>query len=242
MSIESPDQSAVVLEVWSDIACPWCYIGKHRFETALARFPHRDRVQVVWRSYQLSPDTPVGLRRAEVDALVEMKGMPADQVKQMFAHVANTAAVDGLTMDFDTVVAANTFDAHRLIHVAGDRGEDVMAALFRAHFAQGRVIDDREELVAIAVEVGLDADAVRTALDSGAEAERVRDDLAQARALGISGVPFFVANRAIGVSGAQPVEVFTQLLEKAYADASPIVTLAGSADADGACVDGSCAV
>lgn len=242
MSIESPDQStaAVVLEVWSDIACPWCYIGKHRFETALAAFPDRDRVRVVWRSYQLSPDTPAGLRRSEVDALVEMKGMPADQVKQMFAHVASTAAADGLTMDFDTVVAANTFDAHRLIHFAGDRGEDLMAALFRAHFAQGRVIDDRDELVAIASEVGLDAEAARAALDSDAEADHVRDDLAQARALGISGVPFFVANRAIGVSGAQPVEVFTQLLEKAYADASPIVTLPGAAD--GTCTDDSCAV
>ncbi|MGW0040650.1 DsbA family oxidoreductase [Rhodococcus sp. NPDC003348] len=243
VSLESVDPSApVVLEVWSDIACPWCYIGKKRFETALAQFPHRDQVQVVWRSYLLSPDTPVGLRRPEIDALVEMKGMPADQVKQMFAHVASTAAADGLTMDFETVIAANTFDAHRLVHFAGDRGEDLMAALFRAHFEQGRVVDDRDELVAIAAEAGLDADAVRSALDSDAEADRVRDDLAQARALGISGVPFFVANRAIGVSGAQPVEVFTQLLEKAYADASPIVTLAGAADADGTCTDGSCAV
>lgn len=244
MSSEIPAQSAatpVVLEVWSDIACPWCYIGKKRFETALARFPHRDQVQVVWRSYLLSPDTPVGLRRPEVDALVEMKGMPADQVRQMFAHVAANAAAEGLTMDFDTVIAANTVDAHRLVHIAGDRGEDVMNALFRAHFEQGRVVDDRDELVAIAAEVGLDADEIRAALDSDAEADRVEDDLAQARALGITGVPFFVANRAIAVSGAQPAEVFTQLLEKAYADANPIVTLAGSADG-GACTDGSCAV
>ena len=245
MSIESPEKStaaAVVLEVWSDIACPWCYIGKTRFEAALAQFPHREQVEVVWRSYQLSPDTPAGLRRSEIDALVEMKGMPADQVRQMFAHVASTAAADGLAMDFDTVIAANTFDAHRLIHFAGDRGTEVMAALFRAHFEQGRVIDDRDELVAVATEAGLDADAVRAALESDAEADHVRDDLAQARALGVTGVPFFVANRAIGVSGAQPVEVFTQLLEKAYADATPIVTLAGAADADGACTDGSCAV
>ncbi|GAA4490584.1 DsbA family oxidoreductase [Rhodococcus olei] len=243
MPIESVDQSAaaaVVVEVWSDIACPWCYIGKKRFETALAQFPHRDRVQVVWRSYQLSPETPAGLRRPEVEALVEMKGMPAEQVQQMFAHVARTAAADGLTMDFGTVIAANTFDAHRLVHIAGDRGDEVMAALFRAHFSEGRVVDDRDELVAIAAEAGLDADGVRAALDSDAEADRVRDDLAQARALGISGVPFFVANRAIGVSGAQPVDVFTQLLEKAYADAGPIVTLTG--DADGACTDGACAV
>ncbi|WP_290367597.1 DsbA family oxidoreductase [Rhodococcus spelaei] len=245
MSIESVDQSttaAVVMEVWSDIACPWCYIGKKRFETALAQFAQRDEVQVVWRSYLLSPDTPVGLRRPEVDALVEMKGMPADQVKQMFAHVASTAAADGLTMDFDTVIAANTFDAHRLIHFAGDRGQDLMAALFRAHFEQGRVVDDRDELVAIAAEVGLDAEEVRAALDSDEAADKVRSDIAEARALGVTGVPFFAANRAVGVSGAQPVEVFTQLLEKAYADASPIVTLAGASEADGSCSDGSCAV
>ncbi|MFD4293543.1 DsbA family oxidoreductase [Rhodococcus sp. NPDC058505] len=245
MTPEPVDQSAattVVLEVWSDIACPWCYIGKKRFDTALALFPHRDRVQVVWRSYLLSPDTPVGLRRPEVDALVEMKGMPAAQVKQMFAHVASTAAADGLVMDFDTVIAANTVDAHRLIHWAGERGEDLMSALFRAHFEQGRVVDDRDELVAIAAEVGLDAGAARAALDADAEADRVRDDVEQARALGVTGVPFFVANRAIGVSGAQPVEVFTQLLERAYADANPIVTLAGASDADGSCTDGSCAV
>ncbi len=244
MSIETSDPSTttarVVIEVWSDIACPWCFIGKHRFETALAQHPHRGAVDVVWRSYQLSPDTPAGLRRPEVDALVEMKGMPADQAKRMFAHVASTAAADGLVMDFDTVIAANTFDAHRLIHVAGDRGDVVMAALFRAHFEQGRVIDDREELVVIATEVGLDADAIRAALASDAAADRVRDDLESARALGVTGVPFFVANRAVAVSGAQPVEVFTQLLDQAWTTVAPNV--APALEAGDACTDGACAV
>ncbi|MFC9788194.1 DsbA family oxidoreductase [Rhodococcus sp. NPDC127528] len=230
------------MEVWSDIACPWCYIGKRRFEAALASFEHRDRVEVVWRSYQLAPDTPVGARVGELEALVQQKGMPAEQVRQMFAHVASAAAADGLTMDFDTVIAANTFDAHRLVHLAGDRGRDVMAALFRAHFSEGRVVDDRAELVRIAGEVGLDAEHVRAALDGDAAADRVRSDIAEARALGVTGVPFFVANRAIGVSGAQPVEVFTQLLEQAYAQSGAIVTLDG-AESDGeTCSDGSCAV
>ncbi|MFE3293595.1 DsbA family oxidoreductase [Rhodococcus sp. NPDC059234] len=230
------------MEVWSDIACPWCYIGKRRFEDALASFEHRDRVEVVWRSYQLAPDTPVGARVGELEALVRQKGMPAEQVRQMFAHVASTAAADGLTMDFDTVIAANTFDAHRLVHLAGDRGHDVMAALFRAHFSEGRVVDDRDELVAIAAEVGLDAEEVRAALAGDTAADRVRSDIAEARALGITGVPFFAANRAIGVSGAQPVEVFTQLLEQAYAQSGGIVTLDGEGADGAACADGSCAV
>ncbi|EME24011.1 hypothetical protein G419_00620 [Rhodococcus triatomae BKS 15-14] len=241
MSIESPEKSAtaaLVMEVWSDIACPWCHIGKRRFDTALERFPHRDRVEVVWRSYQLSPDTPAGLRKPEVDALVEMKGMPADQVRQMFAHVAATAAADGLTLDFDTVIAANTFDAHRLVHFAGDRGPEMLAALFRAHFEEGRVVDDHAELVEIAASAGFDRDAAAAVLASDAHADRVREDLAEARALGVTGVPFFVANRAIAVSGAQPVEVFTQLLEKAWEDSGAV---AGSDDA-GACEGDACSV
>lgn len=229
-----------MIEVWSDIACPWCYIGKRRFETALAQHPHRGDVDVVWRSYQLSPDTPVGLRRPEVDALVEMKGMPADQVRQMFAHVASTAAADGLVLDFDTVIAANTFDAHRLIHCAGDRGAVVMTALFRAHFEQGRAIDDRDELVTIAAEAGLDPDVARAALASDAESDSVREDLARARALGVTGVPFFVANRTLGVSGAQSVEVFTRLVDRAWADAAPIRSLA--AESDGHRAGGACSV
>jgi predicted DsbA family dithiol-disulfide isomerase len=236
---ESATDPAVVMEVWSDIACPWCYIGKRRFAAALEQFEHRDRVRVVWRSYQLAPETPVGARASELEALARHKGLPADQIRQMFAHVASTAAADGLTMDFDTVIAANTFDAHRLVHLAGDRGEDVMEALFRAHFTDGRVVDDRDELVAIAAESGLDATAIRAALETDAAAEQVRADIEEARLLGVTGVPFFAANRAIGISGAQPVEVFVQLLEQAYAQSGAIAVLGDDA---GSCADDSCAV
>lgn len=121
MTTQQNTDGDIEIEIWSDVACPWCYIGKHRFLSALAEFEGgRDRVNVVWRSYQLSPETPVGERRSELDALVESKGMPAEQVRQMFGHVARTAAGEGLSLDFDTVIAANTFDAHRLIHLAGD--------------------------------------------------------------------------------------------------------------------------
>lgn len=148
------------IEIWSDIACPWCYIGKRRFADTLAAFPQRDRIVVTWRSYQLAPDTPAGLKKPEIEALVEMKGMPADQVRQMFSQVSATAAQVGLDIDFDTVIAANTFDAHRLLHLAGDKRDELLEALFRAHFVGGAIVDDREALVRIAVSVGLDADQI----------------------------------------------------------------------------------
>ena len=217
MTTQQKHDGDIEIEIWSDVACPWCYIGKRRFLSALEEFEGRDRVNVTWRSYQLSPDTPVGERRTELDALVESKGLSVEQVRQMFGHVAQTAADEGLQLDFDTVVAANTFDAHRLIHLAGDKRDAVVEALFRAHFGEGAVIDDREVLVDIAARAGLDAGTVRAELDSGAGADAVRADIDTARALQVSGVPFFVANRRIAVSGAQPKDVFLQLLTQASA-------------------------
>ncbi|WP_420751852.1 DsbA family oxidoreductase [Rhodococcus sp. O3] len=227
------------IEIWSDIACPWCYIGKRRFADALSEFEHRDRVSVTWRSYQLAPDTPAGLRRPEIDALVEMKGMPAEQVRQMFAHVANVAAQDGLDIDFATVIAANTFDAHRLLHLAGERRDALLEALFRAHFVEGEVVDDRDTLVRIAAAAGLDPETVRAGLDGDAAADAVRADLLEARTLGVTGVPFFVANRAVAVSGAQPKDVFLALLQRAVDDVDAADTVA--ADVTGTAGDG-CAV
>lgn len=204
---------AVQIEIWSDIACPWCYIGKTRFREALAQFG--DRVDVVWRSYQLAPETPVGARERELDALVRAKGMTPDQVRGMFDHVASVAAGDGLTIDFDTVVAANTFDAHRLVHISRTQGlaTEVLGALFDAHFADGRVVDDVEVLADIAREAGVAGAA--EALAAGEGADEVRADLAAASQLQITGVPFFVADRRIAVSGAQPVAVLLELLEQA---------------------------
>lgn len=213
---------AVQVEIWSDIACPWCFIGKNRFAAALAQFDRRDRVEVIWRSYQLSPETEVGSNERELDALVRMKGMAPDQVQGMFEHVASIADADGLRIDFDTVVAANTFDAHRLVHIARRAqpvgaqrvlADEVLSALFTAHFTHGRVIDDVDVLVAIAEEVGVSGAA--EALAAGEGADEVRADLRAARELQVTGVPFFVADRRIAVSGAQSVDVFLQLLEQA---------------------------
>ncbi len=237
------------IEIWSDIACPWCYIGKRRFAAALEQFEHRDRVRVTWRSFELQPDAEPSSAHpgmTEARMLAERKGLPEDQVRQMFAQVTAVAASVGLAYDFDAVVPANTFDAHRLVHVAGDLGgadaaADVVERLMSAHFEHGRVVDDPEVLVAVAAEAGLDAQAVRAALASDAGAGAVRADEAEAAALGIQGVPFFVAGRRLGVSGAQPVEVFAQLLAQAWQDAHPplaIPTVPGAADAEACGPDG----
>ncbi|QNG21100.1 DsbA family oxidoreductase [Rhodococcus triatomae] len=202
------------VEIWSDIACPWCYIGKTRFSAALEQFPDKDRVRVTWRAYQLAPDTPVGAGRRELDALVAGKGMQPEQVRQMFEQVAGNAASAGLQLNFDTAIAANTFDAHRLIHLAGDRRDAVVDALFRAHFTEGKAVDDREVLLDIAESAGLDRDAVNAQLDSEAAVADVRADLQAARDLQVTGVPFFVVDRRLAVSGAQPEDVFRQLLEQ----------------------------
>ena len=235
------------VEVWSDIACPWCYIGKRRFATALADFPHRDHVEVTWRSYELSPRTPVGPGTPEIDMLATLKGIPHDQVRRMFAQVTAVAAGEGLAYDFDRALAVNTFAAHRLVHVARKEGgaeltERVLEALFSAHFEHGADLGDDETLVRLVAGAGLDAETARAALAGDEGAAAVRADEEEARALGVTGVPFFVVDRRVAVSGAQPSEVFTQLLEAGWREANPLQTLT-SADPDAAaCVDDSCAI
>lgn len=240
-----PSVRTVNVEVWSDIACPWCYIGKRRFATALADFPHREHVEVTWRAYELSPSTPVGPGRPEIEMLAALKGITHDQVKRMFAQVTAVAAGEGLAYDFDRALAVNTFAAHRLVHLArttggADLAERTLEALFSAHFEHGADLGDEATLVRIVSGAGVDPEAARAALTDGTGADAVRADEDEARALGVTGVPFFVVDRRIAVSGAQPADVFTQLLETAWRDANPVQVLA---TADGAaCVDESCAV
>ncbi|MBO3103052.1 DsbA family oxidoreductase [Cellulomonas fengjieae] len=234
------------VEVWSDIACPWCYIGKRRFAAALADFPHREHVEVTWKAYELSPHTPVGPGRPEMAALSALKGIPVDRVRQMFVQVTAVAAGEGLAYDFDRALAVNTFAAHRLVHLARTTGgarlaERTLEALFSAHFEHGADLGDDETLVQVVSGAGVDPDAARAALASDAGADAVRADEDEARALGVTGVPFFVVDRRVAVSGAQPADVFTQLLEAGWREANPLQTLA-TADPDAAaCVDDSCA-
>ncbi len=213
------------IEIWSDVACPWCYIGKRRFETALAAFPHRDSVEVQWRSYQLDPTLPEHYDGTELDYLSTRKGMAPAQVSQMFEHVAAQAKGEGLNYRFDAVVVANSFTAHRLIHLAAGHGKQDAAKerLLSDHFEHGRDIGSQEYLTALGLDLGLDAGELAELFSTDAYSDAVRNDIAEARALGISGVPFFVIDRKFGLSGAQPAETFSAALEQAWQDSHPLV-------------------
>lgn len=218
----------VKVDIWSDVACPWCYVGKRRFETALAGFAGRDdapEVEIEYHSFELAPDTPVDFEGTEVDFLAKHKGMPAGQVEQMLGQMTTVAAAEGLAYDFDALQHTKTLKAHELLHLAKSRGKQVemKERLLKAYFEQGRHVGRIDELVALATEVGLDADEVRTALENGEFEDAVEQDIAQARAYGISGVPFFVFNGKYGVSGAQDPAVFTQVLDQVVADAAESV-------------------
>lgn len=217
------------IDIWSDIACPWCYIGLARFERVLAGFAHRDGVQVVHHSFQLDPTLPEAFDGTEAEYLAARKGGSVAQMRGMFEHVAQAAATEGLTMDFDTVVVANSRRAHRLMHAAadidpsGEVGRRLENSLFRAHFAEGRSIWDAEVLVGLAVTAGMDADLARASLDDPERDAQVAADIDRAAQLGISGVPFFMLADTYGISGAQPAEAFTQALTQVWEEVHPRV-------------------
>jgi len=205
------------VEIWSDIACPFCYLGKRRFETALAGFAGRDDVEVVWKSYQLNPYLKTDPSISIFDYLARAKRIDLKTARLMNERVSAMAAPDGVVYDWDSVVVANTFDAQRLIQFAAAHGKGAEAEerLFRAYFTEGRNVADRATLVELGREIGLDARELEQALESGAFRNEVNADIEEARQLGISGVPFFVFDRRFAVSGAQPVELFADVLERA---------------------------
>jgi predicted DsbA family dithiol-disulfide isomerase len=230
------------IEIWSDVACPWCYIGKRRFETALAAFPHRDSVEVTWRSYQLDPTVPDHYEGTELDYLCSRKGMAPDQVSGMFAHVAAQAKGEGLNYRFDDVVVANSFTAHRLIHLAAAHGKQDTAKerLLSDHFEHGKDIGNEDYLTSLGLDLGIDAGEVAELFVTDKYAADVRKDFEDARALGINGVPFFVIDRKFGLSGAQPADTFTAALEQAWQENNPpvLVNAAGGAAGEACGTDG----
>ncbi|MEU1281092.1 DsbA family oxidoreductase [Streptomyces sp. NPDC005805] len=234
------------VEIWSDIACPWCYIGKARFEQGLAAFAHADEVEVVHRSFELDPDRKRGDTAPVIDMLARKYGRTLDEARAMEEHVAANARAEGLGYRTEGRDHGSTFDIHRLLHLARARGrQDALLNLaYRANFAEERSVFDPEVLVALGVEAGLDEAEVRGVLaDHSAYAEEVRADEREAAALGATGVPFFVFDRRYGVSGGQPAEVFTQALEQAWRGRA--LTPVGPADAPDAAAcgpDGACDV
>jgi predicted DsbA family dithiol-disulfide isomerase len=216
----------VIIEVFSDVVCPWCYIGKRRLEQALAEFPHADEVDVLFRSFQLDPSTPKDSEQTLEEMLSAKFGNSRDEARAMNQRVSDIAAGVGLRYDLTSVHPANTFDAHRLLHFAAAHGRqaELKERLMRAYFTEGRRIGDHAVLAELAAEVGLDQYAAAAVLSGDDYAQDVRADVALARGFGANGVPFFVFDRRYGVSGAQDRDVFRQVLDQAWAEREPIVT------------------
>jgi predicted DsbA family dithiol-disulfide isomerase len=202
------------VEIWSDIACPWCYVGKRRFEAALAAYEDRDGVTVTWRSFELDPAAPAEREIDRITHIASKYGVPEEQARAMEQRLTDVAAADGLELRFDRARSGNTFDGHRLVHLAAAHGlQDAMKErLMRAYFTDGELVSDHETLVRLAQEVGLDDQETRAMLAGDRYAAEVREDERTAAALGINGVPFFVVDRARGASGAHPPEALLQLL------------------------------
>jgi predicted DsbA family dithiol-disulfide isomerase len=205
------------VEIWSDVICPFCYIGKRKLESALAQLPQLDRVEICWKSFQLQPDTKTDPTRNALQHLAERKGWSMDFARQAAADLSARAKDVGLAFNYDRTVVANTFDAHRLVHYAATRGKgDAMTEqLFKAYFTDGRNIGDPAFLTELAVSVGLPDDDVQRALASGQFSDEVRSDIDDALQMGINGVPFFVFDKRYAVSGAQDTSVFIEALTRA---------------------------
>ncbi|MBF4560838.1 DsbA family oxidoreductase [Microbacterium sp. VKM Ac-2870] len=213
----------ITIDVWSDIACPWCYIGKRNLETGLAQTTDdadAPQVEVTFHSFELSPDTPVDFEGDEIDFLAGHKGMPRERVSEMLEQVTGVAAGSGLAYRFDLLQHTNTVKAHELLHFAKGHGRqnEMAERLMSAYFTEGKHVGRVDDLVELASEVGLDADATREALESSRHLADVRADQAQAQAYGIQGVPFFVIDGKYGVSGAQPADAFAQITRQVWAE------------------------
>ncbi|BCL77579.1 DSBA oxidoreductase [Ktedonobacteria bacterium brp13] len=231
------------VEIWSDVICPWCYIGKRQFEEVLKHFPHGDQVAVIWRSYQIDPEAPKHPNTSmDKVQMTKQFGDPA-LVKVMIDRISTLAAEAGLEYNLEKIVYSNSFDAQRLIHFAATKQvqDAVLERLLKAYFTDGAAIGDQEVLVQIASELGLDADETRSLLAGEAYTHEVNADIKRARMLGIQGLPFFLIDEKYSLTGIQPANVLTDALEKAWLDAHPLIDISGNREETGACeIDNGC--
>lgn len=210
--------STMHVEIWSDVMCPFCYIGKHRFEEALRQFDHKSKITVLWKSFQLDPSISGTQNKGYAEVLATKKGMSLDHVQQMFAHVAAMGASSGVQLYFEKAIVANSHKAHQILHLAHSQGlqNAMKESLLKAHFTDGKDLEDAETLVALGSEVGLGAEEIRAVLRENTFADAVSEDIHEAEHLGIQGVPFFVFDRKYAVSGAQEVSVFAEVLRQSF--------------------------
>ena len=208
------------VEIWADVVCPWCYLGKKRFERALAGFEHRDQVQVVYRSFELDPTAPPGVTTPTVERLADKYGMSPGQADQAQRQMEERAAADGLTFRMESLRSGNTRDAHRLLQFAKDAGlqAELMERLYRAYFTDQESIFDHATLTRLATEIGLDPDEVAVVLAGSLYTDNVETDEQMAQALGATGVPLFVIDRKYGISGAQPEQTIASVLQRVWSE------------------------
>jgi len=222
-------QGKMTVEIWSDVMCPFCYIGKRRFEVALSQFQHKEEVQIIWKSFQLNPQLKAEPGKNLNQFLAEHKGISLSEAEGMNAYVIQLAKQVGLTYNLDKAVVANSFNAHRFAHFAKrqDLQNEAEETLFKAYFTDGRNIDEDATLLALGVEIGLDAGELKTALENGSFANDVRADIYEAQQVGVRGVPFFLFDRKYAISGAQEVATFSSALEKSFAERHQIIQKKG---------------
>lgn len=232
------------IEVWSDFVCPFCYIGKRRLEQALESFPHREDVEVVFRSFELDPNAKTETPFSIHEIIAQKYGISVEEAKRANADIGRQAEVVGLMLRFETMKPTNTFDAHRLAQYAKEKGklDEVVERLFYAYFTESKRISDRDVLLALAESVGLDRQETEAVLAGGRYAEQVRKEEAIAAQLGIRGVLFFMLNGKYAISGAQPVEVFRQALEKIWTEEQQSSSLQSLAEEGKTCTDGNCSI
>ncbi len=233
------------IEIWSDIVCPFCYIGKRRIENALANFEHADKVEVEWKSFLLNPDQVSDPSQKTAEYLAKTKGWTHDQTMQMFNQVSEMAAEEGLTYHLDQAVVANPKDAHRVLQYAKtqNKGDEMKERLFKAYFTESVNIADHNLLVALAGEIGLDTARVKQVLESDEFSDKVAQDIYESRQIEVRGVPFFVLDNRYGISGAQHPDVFKETLQKAWDNFEknqPELQVESTADGAACDVDGEC--
>ncbi|KQW53660.1 disulfide bond formation protein DsbA [Nocardioides sp. Root1257] len=230
------------IEIWSDVVCPWCFVGKRRLETALSTFEHADDVEVVYRSFELDPTAPHHGHELSTGVIARKYGRSEDEMRDMQQQLIELAAEEGLAFRLFETVHTNTIDAHRLLHLALETGgpalqRELKEALLSAYFEGAADVGDHDVLASTAQRVGLDSGRVREVLEGDEYADAVAADIAQARAYGATGVPFFVVDQKYGVSGAQPATVFSQLLDQAWSESHPVLQMTGG-DAEACGPDG----
>ncbi len=231
------------VDIWSDIRCPFCYVGKKNFEKALDQFPNKDEIEVTWHSFQLDPDMKTQPEKNSLEYFSEIKGVPVAQAKEMYAHVYKAGKDAGIEFNFDHQKVANSYRAHLLLQLAATKNlaNETEEALFKAQLIDGKNIDDEATLVEIGQSVSLEEEEIKNALNADEFKHAVAQDVMLARQMGINAVPFFVINDKYGVSGAQPSPVFSEVLEKSWEEFSggdrglKIIHSGESCDVEGNC-------